>query len=273
MSIEAELFARAWHVALFQGMLWGASWLPSVIVEMAASTKVSRRHRLINMGWGLLSVLTIALAVVAVFPWVSLTWIAVLPFRPEAGFFWDRVGWGSVVWAPLVFLLVHDVAYYAYHRWQHRSRIGWWLHRLHHSDPDLNATSYFRQNALEGVAQAALFGIPLMLCFPLSPPCLLVMWAFVAAFQFWIHADVPVRYGRMDAWIVSPRQHRLHHDRVPYKVKGQSSHGTSNFASMFPWTDRCFGTFRSPVPDGRCQTGLFGSPSPSPSPPPVDRIG
>jgi lathosterol oxidase len=71
-----------------------------------------------------------------------------------------------------------------------------------------------------------------------------------ALLQFWIHADLPVHYGRWSVFLTSPLQHRWHHTRHEH-------HGEMNFAGVFPWIDAIFGTYKAPDSHTRIDTGLF----------------
>src|SRR4030095_13751712 len=61
-----------------------------------------------------------------------------------------------------------DLFAYAAHRLLHKSWLGWQFHRVHHSDPDVNVTTAFRQHPGETiwrmlwqVLAIAVFGLPL----------------------------------------------------------------------------------------------------------------
>jgi sterol desaturase/sphingolipid hydroxylase (fatty acid hydroxylase superfamily) len=157
---------------------------------------------------------------------------------------------GAAVVGALLWIVLYDLAYYAFHRAQHRFAWLWRFHAVHHSDPAMNATTYARQHVLESVFQSVLILFPMLLLFRLSPGTALVAGLLSAVLQFWIHADVRVHYGRWSTILASPLQHRWHHNR-------DQRHGEVNFAGVFPWIDVLLGTYRAPDPHIRVDTGLF----------------
>ena len=54
-------------------------------------------------------------------------------------------GWLKV----LLSLLLLDLIMYALHRFFHLTRIGWWLHKMHHTDKHLDASTGLRLHPLE----------------------------------------------------------------------------------------------------------------------------
>jgi len=162
----------------------------------------------------------------------------------------DRGYPGAPIVGALIWLVLYDAAYYVFHRTQHTMGWLWRFHAVHHSDPAMNATTYLRQHVLEGVFQTVLILFPMLLLFQLSASTIVVVGLVSALLQFWIHADLPIHYGRWSVLLVSPLQHRWHHTRHPY-------HGEANFAGVFPWIDAIFGTYKAPDPHTRIDTGLF----------------
>ncbi|BDU22023.1 hypothetical protein DYGSA30_34800 [Dyella sp. GSA-30] len=162
----------------------------------------------------------------------------------------DRGYPGAAVVGALLWIVLYDLAYYAFHRAQHKFAWLWRFHAVHHSDPAMNATTYARQHVLESVFQSVLILFPMLLLFRLSSDTALVVGLLSAALQFWIHADVRVHYGRWSTILASPLQHRWHHNR-------DQQYGEANFAGVFPWIDVLLRTYRAPDPHIRVDTGLF----------------
>lgn len=163
----------------------------------------------------------------------------------------DRGYVGASVIGPLSWLLIYDFGYYFFHRVQHSSEWFWRWHSVHHSDFAMNATTYLRQHVNESFFQALFISLPMVLVFHMASP-----WSWfavvvtVAMVQFVIHADLPWHWGLFSRLLVSPMQHRLHHDCDP-------SLEPANFASTFPIWDVLGRTYRAPAKGVRVQTGLF----------------
>ena len=53
------------------------------------------------------------------------------------------------------------------------------------------------------------------------------------------HANLRVELGAWSVVVCGPQVHRIHHSRLP-------EHADRNFAQIFPWIDRLFGTYHAP---------------------------
>lgn len=235
-------------LALTPLLPWSLACVAAMGAERAAGSSVrwaDRRLNLVAGGWVLLVILLSQVVLsVLIFQIHQATHSAYFPITLDRGYP------GAVVVGALVWMALYDVAYYAFHRAQHRFAWLWRFHAIHHSDPAMNATTYARQHVLESVFQAVLILFPMLLLFRLSPGTAVVVGVVSAALQFWVHADLPVHYGSWSALLTSPLQHRWHHTR-------DQQHGEVNFAGTFPWIDMLFGTYKAPDPDIRVETGLF----------------
>ncbi|MFM2287703.1 MAG: hypothetical protein RL684_846 [Pseudomonadota bacterium] len=225
-------------------LLWLAAMALFTLAELALRRAVSWRRRAVNVAAGAIVMLTILLTVPAVGAARAALYGSLgLVFNPP--FLLDL--YMPPALAALTFLLVYDLGYYWFHRWQHASPLLWRVHAVHHSETDLNATSYARQHFLENVLQSFALMVPLLLLVTLTPTTF--AWvAIISTFvQFFAHAALPIHFGPLSKLLISPRLHRVHHssDRVE---------SDSNYASMFPVWDVIFGTYRPPAPQAR--TGL-----------------
>jgi sterol desaturase/sphingolipid hydroxylase (fatty acid hydroxylase superfamily) len=227
---------------------WSLACAAAVIAERATGSTVRWADRRLNIMAGAWVLLAIVFCQVVLAVLLALVNIAAHPVRFPIVL--DRGYPGAAVVGGLVWLVLYDLAYYAFHRAQHRFGGLWRFHAVHHSDPAMNATTYARQHVLESLFQSTLILFPMLLLFRLSPGTALVMGLASAALQFWIHADVRAHYGWWSTLLTSPLQHRWHHDRDPQQPG-------VNFAGTFPWIDVLFGTYKAPDPHTRIDTGLF----------------
>lgn len=156
----------------------------------------------------------------------------------------DR-GWGLLnmvtlpAWLAFVAAIcLFDFARYAEHILMHRVPLLWRVHRLHHTDQDVDFTTQFRVHPLElliggllGLCVIAIIGPPVL--------ALVLFEVFFAAQAFWTHSNVavPTRLdGMLRRVFTTPDVHRVHHsiDLVE---------SNSNFGAMLTWWDRLLGTF------------------------------
>ena len=154
----------------------------------------------------------------------SLALRLLLPFLAvEAALLAGERGWGlfNLVATPYwlafaVSLLVFDMAIYWQHRIFHLVPLLWRLHRVHHSDLHLDASSGIRFHPVEILLSMLL---KIALVFALGAPALavLVFEILLNLFSVYTHANLalPARLDRVLRWIfVTPDMHRVHHSIV-----------------------------------------------------------
>lgn len=128
-------------------------------------------------------------------------------------------------------LLLFELGGYAYHRLAHRVPFLWRLHAVHHSATSMDWLAAFRQHPLEIVLMTCAQNLPLVaLGVPIGEHALVVL--LLAINTVFVHANL--RVPRMlELVIATPRFHHRHHD---------AERATANYATLFPWIDRLFGT-------------------------------
>jgi len=142
----------------------------------------------------------------------------------------------SVVVA-LVAVFVGDFIGYWRHRLEH-TRLLWPSHAVHHSDTAMTWLALLRFHPVNRLSTFIIDNSALILLgFPAY--ALLVYTAVKHYYGFFIHADLPWRYGPLDKIFVSPVMHRWHHstEGVAYQT---------NFATVFSIFDQMFGTYYLP---------------------------
>ena len=155
-------------------------------------------------------------------------------------------GWGLMHYldlpGPLAFvvaILLLDLAIYFQHVMFHAVPTLWRLHRVHHSDVDVDITTGTRFHPVEivismGIKAAAVAAIGA------SPEAVLVFEVLLNATAMFNHANVSLP-GRLEALVrgvvVTPDLHRIHHSIVYHE-------SSSNFGFNLSWWDRLFGTYR-----------------------------
>ena len=129
-------------------------------------------------------------------------------------------------------LLLFEIAGYAYHRLAHRSRWLCRLHRVHHASPVLDWLASFRQHPLEIWLLTLAQNAPLVLLgIPLGAHATVVALLKIAS--VFVHANLRVPEGPWCLAVATPRFHHRHHQR---------GGAVRNYASLFPFIDRLFGT-------------------------------
>jgi sterol desaturase/sphingolipid hydroxylase (fatty acid hydroxylase superfamily) len=190
-----------------------------------------------------------SIVVRAVFPLAGIAW---------ATYCHDR-GWGlfNHVSVPptiaiLVVVLAIDFVNYTKHVVLHKVPPLWAVHRTHHTDLDYDFSTALRFHPLEGIVSTAL---QLSLIFTLGAPAFAVLIAqlLTSGLTFLEHANVRLPDGLdrvLRLVFVTPDMHRIHHSRDVHE-------GETNFATIFSWWDRLFGTYLH-APAGGHDAILFG---------------
>jgi len=161
-------------------------------------------------------------------------------------------GWGIMnnimlpTWIKIVLAVVAlDFVIYLQHVLFHFLPILWRLHRMHHTDLDIDVTTGNRFHPIEIVISA---GIKLGAVILIGPPAVAVVVFEVAlnATSQFNHGNIRMPEG-LDRWlrlvVVTPDMHRVHHSVTPRETN-------SNFSFNLPWWDRICGTYRPQPEEG-----------------------
>jgi sterol desaturase/sphingolipid hydroxylase (fatty acid hydroxylase superfamily) len=146
-------------------------------------------------------------------------------------------------------LVVFELVGYAYHRLAHAVPWMWRLHAVHHSSERMDWLASFRQHPLEILLVTLAQNAPLVLLgLPLGSHALVLLALRVNT--VFVHADLPVpRGGWWSEIFATPGFHHRHHQR---------DGAVRNYAALFPWLDRLFGTHDA------APAGPVGLPTPTP---------
>ncbi len=157
----------------------------------------------------------------------------------------NLTAWPWLVEAALAFVIL-DFSVWFQHRLMHFSPLLWRMHKVHHSDRDLDATSALRFHPFELIVSTlykslwvALLGVPVLIAL---------------AFELWLNANalfnhsnirLPRRLDRLIRCIlVTPDMHLVHHSTIV-----SEQHRNYGFALTI-W-DRLFGTYADESVAGR----------------------
>nr|WP_067298572.1 sterol desaturase family protein [Marinobacterium profundum] len=154
-------------------------------------------------------------------------------------------GWGLFnlqawpVWLSAVagFLLL-DLAIYLQHRLFHIVPLFWRLHRVHHTDLDLDLSSGFRFHPLE-ILLSLLYKVALVAVLGISPVVVLVFEATLSAAALFNHANLrlPTKLDAGLRWLlVTPDMHRVHHSVIAAETN-------SNYGFFISLWDRLLGSY------------------------------
>lgn len=159
----------------------------------------------------------------------------------------EERGWGILnlisppVWlAMIIAILALDLVIYLQHVLFHFLPVLWRLHRMHHTDLDLDASSGNRFHPFEIVISIAI-KLGAILIIGASPLAVLLFEIFLNASSTFNHGNIRIPLG-IDRWLrtvlVTPDMHRVHHSILPRETN-------SNFGFCLSWWDHLCGTYRA----------------------------
>jgi sterol desaturase/sphingolipid hydroxylase (fatty acid hydroxylase superfamily) len=164
----------------------------------------------------------------------------------EHGFgLFNQTGWPFWLEAGLAFIIL-DFAVWLQHVAMHKWPLLWRLHKVHHSDRDLDATTALRFHPFELIvstlyksAWVALLGVPVLVAL---------------AFELWLNANALFNHANLNVprwldrairpFLVTPDMHLAHHSTL---VDEQHS----NYGFALTLWDKLFGTYAAESSLGR----------------------
>lgn len=174
------------------------------------------------------------LAVKAIIGKLAITTLALVVFERYRLFTLDVMN--PLVWIG-VFVL-RDFVYYWVHRAEHRVRVLWASHMVHHSPETIGFTTAVRVPWMEAVYKPWLgLWVPLIGFHPVAFVALDVVAAAIGQLY---HTERVRRIPVVERVFVTPSAHRVHHGSNPEYID-------KNFGAVFIVWDRLFGTFEPEV--------------------------
>jgi sterol desaturase/sphingolipid hydroxylase (fatty acid hydroxylase superfamily) len=136
-------------------------------------------------------------------------------------------------------LLIHSLVQYWVHRASHELPLLWRLHRVHHTDLQLDATTGLRHHPFESMLDYLGF---LLVTLLLAPEAAAVLGYFLVSIAFALFTHFPVHWlpvqldNALSTVIMTPRLHRLHHSAWHKETD-------TNYGNVLTFWDRLFGTY------------------------------
>jgi len=173
---------------------------------------------------------------VAFFGWMNLEdvqqWVGSLPFLVEL----------------MIALIVTDLFQYWAHRFFHSHHYLWRFHSIHHSTENMDWLAGSRTHFIDIFFTRSVSYIPLYVL-GFSTLTFNVYIVFIAIHAVLIHSNTSIKFGFLKYIITTPQYHHWHHCEEP-------EHYGNNFAVVFPFIDKLFGTYYLPGNEWPKGTGL-----------------
>lgn len=156
-----------------------------------------------------------------------------------------RKGYGINNWlgiegagAILVSFIAYDVKMYWWHRLSHEIPFLWNLHKVHHTDRYMDATTSLRFHPFE-ILLSNFIDIFIFFLIGMSLNQIVFYKSFLFLVIIFHHSNVDFNLkmdSRLKKLIVTPVMHRIHHSEI------KKEHD-SNYSSVFSFWDRAFRSF------------------------------
>ncbi len=135
-------------------------------------------------------------------------------------------------------VVVIDFLYYWEHRMEHRIRILWSYHSIHHSSPIYNYTTALRVSFIDNFV-VFFFFLPAILA-GFHPIMVILAIGVMLIYQFWLHTELIGKLGVFEYVFMTPSQHRVHHGSDDLYLD-------KNYGAIFSLWDRMFGTSQKEI--------------------------
>jgi sterol desaturase/sphingolipid hydroxylase (fatty acid hydroxylase superfamily) len=137
-------------------------------------------------------------------------------------------------WSWPLGLVLADFFYYWTHRLEHRSRLFWAHHSVHHSSEGFDFSTAGRIAWAEPFV--AWYGLVPMVLLGFEPLQVLVFSSMLLLYQTWIHTQKIGRLDPLEGVFNTPSAHRVHHGSNPEYLD-------ANYGAVLMVWDRLFGTY------------------------------
>ena len=158
--------------------------------------------------------------------------------------------WMGAIPIPIKFalaIIVGDIGAYWGHRWSHEIPFLWSFHKIHHQAEQIDWLVTSRAHPIDmiflkfcGVIAIYLFGFAQGSIG--QGTALMSIYVVVGGlWAFFVHANLSWRFGGLEKYIATPAFHHWHHSNE------SSESIDKNYAAIFPFVDRLFGTYFLPT--------------------------
>ena len=149
----------------------------------------------------------------------------------------NTLGWP--IWLEVIIAVIAlDCLIYWQHVISHRIPLLWRLHRVHHSDVDIDVTTAIRFHPAE-IALSMLLKIGAIYVLGPAAMAVILFEVLLNGCAMFNHSNIQIPLW-LERWlrlfVVTPDMHRVHHSIINRETD-------SNFGFSLPWWDRLFGTY------------------------------
>jgi sterol desaturase/sphingolipid hydroxylase (fatty acid hydroxylase superfamily) len=167
-----------------------------------------------------------------------------------------RFGLFNWVKVPITFGIIFtiiflDWVFYYLHRVYHAVPWMWKIHRVHHTDLEVDISTGLRFHPIEiFITTMVEASVVYLLGAPVYGVFLFSLWLEVSTLFNHSNIFIPAVLEKIIRWVViTPYMHRVHHSSNPTETN-------TNFGFNFSWWDRILMTYHKPLEPGKENLGL-----------------
>ena len=142
-------------------------------------------------------------------------------------------------------IIALDFLIYIQHRIFHRVPLFWAMHKVHHTDRDLDVTSALRFHPAE-IVVSMIYKFACVILLGAPAAAVIIFEILLNGCAMFNHANL-----RLPKWLdktlrlvlVTPDMHRVHHSAIERETN-------SNYGFCLPWWDRLLGTYNADPANG-----------------------
>ncbi len=141
-------------------------------------------------------------------------------------------------------ILILDLIIYLQHVMFHTAPWLWRLHRMHHTDLDIDVTTGSRFHPIE-IILSMIIKMLIVASLGAPPVAVVIFEVLLNATAMFNHGNIHIHINAdrlLRLLIVTPDMHRVHHSVKPNETN-------SNYGFNFPWWDRLLGTYKAQPED------------------------
>lgn len=139
------------------------------------------------------------------------------------------------IWTTIMCILFVDFLQYWEHKIEHKVRILWSYHSIHHSSPIYNYSTGLRVSFISSLTGWVFYLPAIIIGF--HPYIVTLALLLTLGYQFWLHTEIIGKLGWFEKIFMTPSQHRVHHG-------ADKMYLDKNFGALLSIWDRMFGTFQ-----------------------------
>lgn len=139
----------------------------------------------------------------------------------------------------IICILLLDAAIYLQHRLFHQIPLLWRLHRMHHSDLDIDVSTAIRFHPIE-IILSMLIKIAVVITLGAPVAAVIIFELLLNLTAMFSHSNIrlPAKFDHYIRFLlVTPDMHRVHHS-------SNGSENNHNFGFCLPWWDRIFTSYQ-----------------------------